>query len=145
MWFTLLPAILPKWAGHHPGKTCRAMGYNNTEENPPSSISPQREQLSCWSWTYWFGPYWRPVSSFPMDSAGWCITRSKLITCWWQESLIQIHATVWLFVLFHSIVSGKTTNKPCWNSAEKNPNKNNYISTLLPLLRFTVTKVRVRY
>lgn len=101
----------------------QSMGYNNTEENPSSSISPQRELLSCWSGTYWFGPYWRLVNSFPMDSAGWCITRSKLITCWQQESLIETHATVWLLVLFHAVVSGKTTNKPCWDSAEKTPHK----------------------
>lgn len=101
----------------------QSMGYNNTEENPPFSTSPQRELLSCWWQTYWFGPYWRPVNSFPMDSAGWCITRSKLITCWRQESLIQIHVTVWLLVLFHAIILGKTTNKPCWDSAEKTPHK----------------------
>lgn len=105
MWFPLLPAILPKWAGHHPWKDMQSMAYNTTEENPPSSINPQRELLSYWLQTYWFGPSWRLVNSFPMHSAGWCITRSKLITCWWQESQIQIHATVCVFMHFPMLLS----------------------------------------
>lgn len=134
------------------GRTCRAWD-TTTQKKIPLPQKTLRE--NCWATNHQAttGPLWRLINSSPTDSAGWCITGSKIITCWWHESLIQIHAAVWVFMLFHRLLSQaklqinltetlqeKNKQHPSWITAFQLP----YYALLLGL-RFTVTKFSARY